>query len=259
VSGHLLVIGAQRSGTTYLHRLLDAHPEITMARPARPEPKVFLSDELTARGGEWYRRHYFAHADGERMLGEKSTSYIEDPLAPSRAAKALGSLGEVHVVALLRDPVDRAVSNWRFSVDNGLESRPLEEALRAGLAGTRPPDTSGASVSPFAYLERGRYAEHLGPWLATFPATTHVLHLSDLLDDEAALAGLYADLGVDPTFRPPDRAAGANESRAPAPTLSPQLLAELRQYFHPADQALAALLGRDIPWATPTDQEVSRG
>ena len=52
VTRHLLVIGAQRCGTTYLHDLLDAHPEIAMARPARPEPKVFLADELAgARPG----------------------------------------------------------------------------------------------------------------------------------------------------------------------------------------------------------------
>ena len=47
---HLLVIGAQRCGTTYLHTLLDAHPQITMARPANPEPKVFISDEATGKG-----------------------------------------------------------------------------------------------------------------------------------------------------------------------------------------------------------------
>ncbi len=81
VTRHLLVVGGQRCGTTYLHGLLDEHPEIAMARPARPEPKVFLSDELSGRGLEWYRSTYFAHATDEKVLGEKSTSYLEDPLA----------------------------------------------------------------------------------------------------------------------------------------------------------------------------------
>ena len=80
---HLLVIGAQRCGTTYLHTVLDSHEQITMARPANPEPKVFCSDELTRRGAEWYRETYFAHAGGELLLGEKSTSYLEDPNAPA--------------------------------------------------------------------------------------------------------------------------------------------------------------------------------
>ena len=47
-SRHLLVIGAQRSGTTYLHSMLEAHPDVAMAQPPRPEPKVFCSDEATA-------------------------------------------------------------------------------------------------------------------------------------------------------------------------------------------------------------------
>ena len=79
---HLLVIGAQRCGTTYLHTMLDSHEQITMARPANPEPKVFCSDEATARGAEWYRETYFAHAGDELLLGEKSTSYLEDPERP---------------------------------------------------------------------------------------------------------------------------------------------------------------------------------
>ncbi|MBA2558792.1 MAG: sulfotransferase, partial [Propionibacteriales bacterium] len=62
---HLLVIGAQRCGTTYLHSILDSHPDITMARPARPEPKVFMSDQLVARGLDWYRETYFGHATSE--------------------------------------------------------------------------------------------------------------------------------------------------------------------------------------------------
>src|SRR3954452_13231256 len=103
-----------------------------MARPARPEPKVFCSDEATGRGLSWYRETYFGHAGGELVLGDKSTSYLEDPRAPARAARMLG---RPQVVAVLRDPLRRAVSNWRFSTDHGLETRPLAEALRAELHG----------------------------------------------------------------------------------------------------------------------------
>ncbi len=139
---HLLVIGAQRCGTTYLHTMLDSHEQVTMARPAKPEPKVFCSDEATRRGPEWYRETYFAHAGDELLLGEKSTSYLEDPNAPARAR---GMLGEVHVLAILRDPVKRAISNWRFSTDNGLETRSLETALTENLAGA-------AGVGPEPHL-----------------------------------------------------------------------------------------------------------
>ena len=242
---HLLVVGGQRCGTTYLHGLLEEHPEIAMARPARPEPKVFLSDELSGRGREWYRSTYFAHATDEQVLGEKSTSYLEDPLAATRAAVVLG---EPHVVVLLRDPVARAISNWRFSTDNGLESRPLEVALRESLEGEADWDPSVSSVSPFAYLARGRYADHLRPWLNALGGAVHVHFLAELLDGGGALADVYAELGVDPGFVPEGRGRVANGSSGPAPEIPADLTAKLEGYFAASNQELAELLGRDLPW-----------
>ena len=144
---HLLVVGAQRCGTTYLHDLLAAHPQIAMARPARPEPKVFLSEELSARGLEWYERTYFAHAGDELVLGEKSTSYLDRPDAIERIGAVLG---QARLVVQLRDPIARAVSNWKFSSENGLEQRSLEEVLATNLEGPLPWDPAVTSVSPYA-------------------------------------------------------------------------------------------------------------
>jgi hypothetical protein len=242
---HLLVIGAQRCGTTYLHSLLDAHPEITMARPARPEPKVFCSDEAAGRGVQWYTDTYFAHAGDERLLGDKSTSYLEDPKAAARAAEMLG---EAHVLVVLRDPVQRAISNWRFSTVNGLETRPLELALRENLAGERPWDPRRTSVSPFAYLERGRYADYLGPWTATFPATTHVLFLEELVAEAAAVRDLWTALDVDPAARLAQPGLDINESPGDTPALTEQLRGTLESYFEASNRALSALLGRELPW-----------
>jgi hypothetical protein len=242
---HLLVIGAQRCGTTYLHTMLDAHPQITMARPANPEPKVFCSDEATRRGAQWYRETYFAHAGDELLLGEKSTSYLEDPDAPARAAQVLG---EVHVLAILRDPVKRAISNWRFSTGNGLETRDLETALRENLAGPRPWDPNRTSVSPFAYLERGRYVDYLVPWMSTFPATSHVLFLEELLEDGKLPESLWAALGVAPELAGRKHEEAVNESRGEPPVLSGAFLGTLRAYFEKSNRALSAHLGRDLPW-----------
>jgi Sulfotransferase family len=242
---HLLVIGAQRCGTTYLHTMLDAHQQITMARPANPEPKVFISDEATARGAEWYRETYFAHARDELLLGEKSTSYLEDPAAPERAA---GMLGEIHVLAILRDPVKRAISNWRFSTENGLETRSLETALQENLAGSREWDPSRTSVSPFAYLERGRYVDYLVPWMSTFPETSHVLFLEELLEVGRLSDGLWTALGVAPELAPRDHDDAVNQSPGEPPGLTAELLGTLEAYFQKSNRALCAHLGRDLPW-----------
>ena len=245
---HFLVIGAQRCGTTSLHALLEAHPDIAMARPAQPEPKVFLSSDVAERGVQWYEATYFAHVTSESLLGEKSTSYLEDGAAAERVAAVLGS---VPIVVQLRDPVARVVSNWRFSSASGLERRSLEQALEANFAGPTEWEPSRTSVSPYAYLERGRYVDYLRPWLAVFPDTVHVQFLEEQTDQAGSLAKLYAALGVDPSFVPPQRhQRPARRSDGPAPELSPQLMSRLRAYFHPADQQLRELLQRDLPWAT---------
>ncbi len=242
---HLLVIGGQRCGTTWVYELLAAHPDIAMASPARPEPKVFMSASLAARGYEWYRATYFVHATSEPVLGEKSTSYLEDGEAPARAAAVLG---EASIVVQLRDPVARAVSNWRFSTAHGLEERPLAEALEDNLLGPRAWDPAQTSVSPYAYLERGRYVDHLEPWWASFPDTVCVRFLEET-PERSPMAPLYAALGVDPEFRPPDEGRRANASNGGGPpSLDAALLDRLRDYYRDPDSRLAARLGRPLPW-----------
>ena len=242
---HVLLVGAQRSGTTYLGAALDAHPEITLARPLRPEPKVFCDAGLSARGHEAYDETWFGHAGAERLLLDKSTSYLEDPEAPARAAAVLGT---PHVVVVLRDPVQRALSNWRFSTDHGLETRDVEEALRADLEQEQQWDPGTTSVSPFAYVRRGRYVDHLPSWRSTFPDTTHVLFLEELLADPTVLTGLVGALGVDPDLTPTPTREPVNESSGNQPVLSEALRGTLEAYFEPSNAALADWLGRKLPW-----------
>jgi hypothetical protein len=216
-----------------------------MARPSPPEPKVFCDAALSARGLEWYHRTWFAHAGDEQLLVDKSTSYLEDPEAPTRAADMLG---QPSVVVLLRDPVRRAVSHWRFSTTNDLETRGLEEALLADLEEDQPWDRERSSVSPFAYLRRGRYAEQLRPWLARFPDTTHVLFLEELLADPRVLRSLVAALGLDPDRTPVPVDDPVNASPGDVPPLDVGLRGTLEGYFHDSNADLSRLLGRPLPW-----------
>lgn len=243
---HLLVVGAQRCGTTYLATALDAHPDVAMARPSRPEPKVFNDASLSALGLDHYHRTWFAHAGAARLLGDKSTSYLEDPAAPQRAADMLG---EVDVVVLLRDPVRRAVSHWRFSTDNGRETRPLEDALLADLHEAEQPwDPTTSSVSPLTYVRRGRYADQLRPWTTTFPDSVRVVFTEELLAGAATLRGLVADLGLDPDRMPPPASRPVNASVGETPVLSTALEGTLREGFRESNARLAADLGRALPW-----------
>jgi hypothetical protein len=168
------IIGAQRCGTTYLHELLDEHPDVAMAKPKKPEPKWFLDPVKAALGREAWETRLFPGTRA-RVLGEKGTSYIEHPEA---AGAILGAFPEARFIVVIRDPIARAVSNYRFSVANGLESLPIERALTPE-AEERAFDGRKISASPFFYLRRGRYAQYLEAWAGHVPGgRIHVVALS---------------------------------------------------------------------------------
>jgi hypothetical protein len=251
VTRHLLVVGAQRSGTTYLHDVLVEHPQVAMARPARPEPKVFLRPEPVDRAA--YVAEFFGHAGDAEVLGEKSTSYLEIPEVPDRVAATLGS---PQILVQLRDPVSRAVSNWSFSRDHGVETRPLAEALRAELGAARSDglqwDRGTSSVSPYAYVSRGRYVEDLVRWVDRFDV--RVQFLEELLSDPGVTTELYRWLGVDEAFRPSLGEKPVNASSTLPEPLDDELVAELRDHYRASDDALADLLGRPLPWRSEAEE-----
>ncbi len=240
---HFVIIGAQRCGTTYLAGLLDEHPDIEMAKPFRPEPKFFLDDARYARGLACYEAEFFTDG-GARVRGEKSTSYIESEPAVIRIGALLP---DAPIVVVVRDPVDRAVSNHRFSTEHGAEHLPLTEGLRAA-AGDRDWDRSASSVSPFAYLARGRYADYLERVARHIPrAQLQVLVFEELVADPGVLAALFERLGVDPAFRPAGLGAGANASAGDG-ALDADTESWLREYFAEPNRRLATFLGRELPW-----------
>lgn len=155
---NLFIIGAQRSGSTYLYHTLDSHPEVAMIRPVRPEPKFFMADHLFLRGREYYESTYFKSCKSSVLyLGEKSTSYVEDLNAISRIKSFYSS---AKFLLIIRDPVMRAYSNYRFSVAHGLESLNFADALLA-----EPDRLQSASfttsVTPYAYRRRGQYIDYI--------------------------------------------------------------------------------------------------
>ncbi|HEX9774510.1 MAG TPA: sulfotransferase [Actinomycetota bacterium] len=236
-----VIVGAQRCGTTYLYTLLDEHPSIEMARPLRPEPKFFLKADAVARGIDAYLADHFGHRPHARVRGEKGTSYIESEDAARRIA---GILPDPKIVVLVRDPIDRAISNYRFSVKNGLETLPIAEALTE-QAQDRPYDTSSISASPFGYLRRGRYAEQLEMYGRHIPRERIFVAVLEELVEGGVLAELCAFLGVEPhQTREPGPPVNASEGEKPQ--LAEADAARLRTYFAPATERLEEFLGRRI-------------
>jgi hypothetical protein len=110
------IVGAQRSGTTYLYNILDEHPEICMAQPVKPEPKYFLNKKLLDINIDEYYKMYYYENKKIKIYGEKSTSYYEN----EEVAKSIAlTFPLTKIIFILANPVDRAISNYKFSVQNG--------------------------------------------------------------------------------------------------------------------------------------------
>ena len=246
---HLVVVGAQRCGTTYLADLLTSHADVALASPRRPEPKVFLDPDVVRHGREWYVDTWFADRGDATLLVEKSTSYLDHPASAERIEQVLG---RPLVLAQLREPVTRAVSHWRFSTNHGVEQRPLDVALAESLEAELPWDPEQFSVSPFAYLSRGDYATALAPWVDRFGDRLRVQFLHEVVSGEV-VDDLFTWLGL--ARAPEADPEPVNDSPGTEPQLDPELERRLREHFAPQEQALRELLGRALPWDAHDTQE----
>lgn len=245
---HFFIAGAQRSGTSYLYHLLAEHPEIEMAKPLRPEPKFFLIDDLFSRGLEHYARHFFDGKAGAWLRGEKTVSYMESETAARRIARCFP---KAKIIFLLRDPVARAVSNYWFSVENGLEKVPMSEAFLHEDERWRNYDHARISGSPYAYLRRGRYIDYISVYLRHFPEEKIGTFLYEqLVASPRLLREVYAFLGVTPDFIPASLNQIVNKTEKPDAPLSPDLKRYLLDYFAESNARLADRFGLDLhEWA----------
>lgn len=146
----LIVIGAMKCATTSLHRYLDQHPDIGMARAKELNFFFAGSGGNWHRGIEWYASQFPSDA---RIRAEVSPGYTS-PSHPEVAERMAATIPDVRLVMLVRDPVGRAVSQYHHHRREGTERRPIDEALL-------DPDSQ--------YISRGRYAERLRPFLERFP------------------------------------------------------------------------------------------
>ena len=176
-----IIAGAPRCGTTWLWHALASHPEVAMAGPVQPEPKFFLRDDLFCRGLPYYSQTWFEHLPEGRVLGEKSSNYLESAVAAQRIRE---SLGAVKLIFVLREPVDRAYSNYLWSRGNGMETLSFQAALDAEQRREEELSDELKYARPHAYFSRGCYALMLASWVKHFARESiKCLRYEDLVDD----------------------------------------------------------------------------
>jgi hypothetical protein len=242
----MIIAGAPRCGTSWLYELADRHPDIEMAKPRNPEPKFFLDDAIYARGLDYYSDTWFCNIGAERIAGEKSTNYLESNLVPARIVRHIPG---VKLIFVLRNPVERAYSNYRWSRMNGLEGEDFDRALDLEMSGARAVPDTLRYARPFSYLERGHYARLLAPWFVHFPREQILcLRFEDISTDPRALAQtLHRFLGVIARPADADDLGVVNPSADDdSGQMSSSTRARLEQYYEEPNRELAGLLGGEF-------------
>lgn len=187
-----LIIGAPKAGTTALHAALTQHPDVFMSTPK--EPKYWMCDDAPPphwRGpGDkhsqqewvWRRADYerlFAAAPEGSVRGESTPFYLWHRAAQRRIAE---HLPDAKLIAVVRDPIDRAYSNWMHLWSDGLE--PVAD-FETAFALEHERITKG--WAPFwRYGELGRYGEQLAHLFSYLdPQRVLVLRYRSIVDDPA--------------------------------------------------------------------------
>ena len=241
-----LILGAQKAGTTALYAYLRWHPGIT--GPAWKEVSYF--DRHYRRGPHWYRGH-FPIRTGDGLVGEASPGYLFHPLAPERVR---ATVPEAKLIALLRNPVARALSHYHHEVALGREPLSFEEAIEAEPERTRgeeerlvrEPGYFSHAWWDYTYLARGRYAEQLERWVAVFPPEQLLVLASEELAAEPGptyarvlefVGAPLHELGSYPRVYEQDYGE-----------MRPDTRRRLERYFADSNRRLYELLGRDLGW-----------
>ncbi len=247
-----VVIGAKKCGTTSFYHLLAQHPYV---EPAATKELHFF-DRLFDEGTEWYRRCFPPPKwkDGRwTITGEATPYYMFHPHAPRRMAE---TVPHARLIALLRNPVDRAYSDYQMMARRGFEHLEFEEAIEAEEARLR--DVKDKLLEDehydsfehqrFSYLSRGIYVDQLLSWSKFFSEEQLlVLKSEDLLERPEDTFKLVFDFLALPDWEPETwevrKKGGKYEQK-----MDPTTRKRLEEYFEPHNRRLYDFLGVDFGW-----------
>ncbi|WOK36509.1 sulfotransferase [Sphingomonas sp. C3-2] len=273
-----VIIGAIKAATTWVAHQLRQHPDLYLPGP---EPHYFSTEYH--RGPGWYGSLFAAAAPAQK-IGEKSADYLSHPQAPARLAM---KLPEARLIVLLRNPVDRAYSDYCMLFRRGTVTGDPERYLRT------------ANPEDRRFLDNGLYGQHLARYLDHFPREQicTLLHEDVTRAPEQVIAAVSQHIGVPLTMAPAEMATRKNDSTTPIlplpvrrvarpfkqmvseyrdrpwfrairdtiarpiryPPLSDDLRARLTEYYLSDVENLGRLLGRDLtPWLVAPEARTSR-
>jgi len=250
-----LIIGTERGGSTSLYETLDQHPQLVAS--AWKEIHYFTGGSKKAdnyeKGEAWYRAHFPLKRDlpAETKTFEATPLYLYHPLCAERIFNLLPA-GKL--IAILRNPTERAISHYFMNKRKGHETLPMLEAFQReehespARAPKKKEYRSDYLLLRDDYTSRGLYAEQLQRYLKFFPSQQILLLSSEefFKNPHTSLRQAFEFLDVDPNFQVKDvapRNRGKEKGEVPA-----EARKYLDDYFRPHNQALYELTGKDFGW-----------
>jgi Sulfotransferase domain len=189
---NLIIIGAQKCGTTSMHSYLHRHRQIAMSR--RKELDFFIEKRNWSKGVDWYASQF---PEGSVIRGESSPNYTWARQFPGVPARMHSVVPRARLLFMVRDPVDRLISHWVHNYSHGREKRPLAEA-----------------ALDRRYLERSMYWSQVSAFLEFYPRSQLMVVTMDELHRQcrATMMKVFDFLEVERDFRSPMIAIRRNRS-----------------------------------------------
>lgn len=197
-------IGPQKSGTTWLYRVLKDHPQIC----APQTDTLYFFDIHYHRGDKWLQSHFPKKTNHNQLTYEPTMSYLRSPLAPERIYR---HNPKAKIVVTLREPIERAFSHYWHEKKKARFNFKFEEVL--------------TNYDLFSnWIEPGLYAAHIERYLQLFPREQLLCQNYDLLKNDPAqfLDELLSFLNVDRNYKHP-----LLNQRTNASGYSPNILGKL--------------------------------
>jgi len=251
-----LIIGATKGGTSAAFNYLIQHPNIIPP----PKKEVGFFSAWHKSGKLWYKSHFptyfqkfFAQKLYKRkfLTGEASPNYLFSLLVPKRVHELIPN---VKIIVLLRNPVDRAFSDYHMKVKLGNEKLSFEDAIKnedIRLEGVKEkilndPNYYSYHYWLFSYLRQGIYLDQLKVWMDIFPKEQFlVLKTEDLNSHpQKILNQIFDFLGL-PSFSVPDL---KRKNVGKYKKMGNDTRLKLNEYFKPHNKRLYQFLDRNFDW-----------
>lgn len=222
---NFIIGGGVASGTSFLSATLMNHPDIYLPKVQRPEPNFYHYSWKFSNGIDWYQNLCFSEVTNQTAVGERSSLLLSSPVAAARMKQVVPN---AKLIFCLRNPIERAWGNYRFTVLEGLELLSFDEAI--GQESERMKNAEGiwSEVQPHAYVTRSRYAARLREFIGLFGSENILILKSEILGAKPreSIARVCEFLGVDSSLNlafPPNFSSPTVNDRA--------VQVDLRNYF----------------------------